>query len=665
MEFELPKSRAISISAENVQILDTPTEFYQFLLKRSQSAQKRITLSTLYLGDGSLEHALVDAISSNLKENEELKVAVLLDCLRGTRGERKDQSSTTLLKAIADRASVYLFHTPKLAGVMKRILPERTNEIVGLQHMKLYIFDDTVLISGANLSDSYFVNRQDRYVVFENNKELADFFHNVVSAVGECSFLLSSDGSMKLHPSCTVHPYEGSFSDFHTMLKSRVDKVVATLKDKESVTSSWGGDTVLYPLLQMGLFGYHDEYELLKRLFSSKDADMCITMASGYFNCIEEYERLIFAQGEYSMDIITAAPKANGFFGAAGLSGYVPSMYSWVSAGVLQLKEKYKRNTVNMYEYYRDGWTFHAKGLWIETPGHTATLIGSSNFGYRSVHRDLEAQILLVTSNERLRNQLKDLIVFTVGSMALRPIGILIGKVLLDNSARKAGPAQIVRTSATLATYHNFRHRKRNLRESGTNPFQREEILNRIGGNCIRRTHTHVEREAKLLKESLDKENWMAVYRYPRIRFAVLLARAKLIQTVVTVLYLPYSSYQYLLGHVDVTWFYSTAMLAVLAPLTLAVFSRYLNRLIGVIAMNESNDYVRIGYLSFWGSRRNKYVEVADVLPLTEVGGNKNDALVKFSWFGASSFLYLPTKGAEIVDEHRAKVLFGDLSLFN
>ncbi|PIO52551.1 hypothetical protein TELCIR_26143, partial [Teladorsagia circumcincta] len=90
-------------------------------------------------------------------------------------------------------------------------------------------------------------------------------------------------------------------------------------------------------------------------------------------------------------------------------------MYSWVAASVLQLKEKYKRNTVNLYEYYRDGWTFHAKGLWIETAMSTATLVGSSNFGtlsnlsgYRSVHRDLEAQILLVTSNERLRGQLKD-----------------------------------------------------------------------------------------------------------------------------------------------------------------------------------------------------------------------------------------------------------------
>ncbi|XGW02756.1 hypothetical protein V3C99_014632 [Haemonchus contortus] len=249
--------------------------------------------------------------------------------------------------------------------------------------------------------------------------------------------------------------------------------------------------------------------------------------------------------------------------------------------------------------------------------------------------------------------------------MVLRPIGILIGKVLLDNAARKTATAQIVRTSAAFATYQNVRTRKRTPRATETNPFLKEEVLSRIGGNCIRRNHTHAEREAKLLQESLDNETWVAVFRYPRVRFAALLARAKLVQTIVTVCYLPYSSYEYLVGHVDVTFFYTTATLAVLAPLLLALFSRYLNRLIGVIAMNESNDYVRIGYLSFWGSRRNKYVEIADVLPLTEVAGNKNDALVKFSWFGGNGFLYLPIKNVEIVDEERAKILFGDLSLFN
>lgn len=35
-------------------------------------------------------------------------------------------------------------------------------------------------------------------------------------------------------------------------------------------------------------------------------------------------------------------------------------------------------------------------------------MIGSPNFGYRSVHRDLEAQIAIVTENEELQRQLQE-----------------------------------------------------------------------------------------------------------------------------------------------------------------------------------------------------------------------------------------------------------------
>jgi CDP-diacylglycerol--glycerol-3-phosphate 3-phosphatidyltransferase len=67
---------------------------------------------------------------------------------------------------------------------------------------------------------------------------------------------------------------------------------------------------------------------------------------------------------------------------------------------------------VRLYEYLRPSWTFHAKGLWLYTSpsadsaGPALTLIGSPNFGYRSVHRDLELQLALVTTNHRLRQQL-------------------------------------------------------------------------------------------------------------------------------------------------------------------------------------------------------------------------------------------------------------------
>lgn len=49
-------------------------------------------------------------------------------------------------------------------------------------------------------------------------------------------------------------------------------------------------------------------------------------------------------------------------------------------------------------------------GLWYYVGGRDSpclTLIGSPNFGYRSVHRDLEAQIAIVTENEELQMQLQ------------------------------------------------------------------------------------------------------------------------------------------------------------------------------------------------------------------------------------------------------------------
>lgn len=49
-------------------------------------------------------------------------------------------------------------------------------------------------------------------------------------------------------------------------------------------------------------------------------------------------------------------------------------------------------------------------GLWYYVGGRDhpcLTLIGSPNFGYRSVHRDLEAQIAIVTENEELQIKLQ------------------------------------------------------------------------------------------------------------------------------------------------------------------------------------------------------------------------------------------------------------------
>jgi CDP-diacylglycerol--glycerol-3-phosphate 3-phosphatidyltransferase len=72
--------------------------------------------------------------------------------------------------------------------------------------------------------------------------------------------------------------------------------------------------------------------------------------------------------------------------------------------------------------YQRQGWTFHAKGIWFSDPGKEelrlgtrirAATHGSGNYGHRSANRDMESNLVLVFSpecsssvlEERLRNE--------------------------------------------------------------------------------------------------------------------------------------------------------------------------------------------------------------------------------------------------------------------
>lgn len=54
---------------------------------------------------------------------------------------------------------------------------------------------------------------------------------------------------------------------------------------------------------------------------------------------------------------------------------------------------------------------FHGKGLWYypdfkKSQLPSATIIGSSNFGHRSVYRDLEANLLICTKDCELQGRL-------------------------------------------------------------------------------------------------------------------------------------------------------------------------------------------------------------------------------------------------------------------
>ncbi|XP_038597833.1 LOW QUALITY PROTEIN: CDP-diacylglycerol--glycerol-3-phosphate 3-phosphatidyltransferase, mitochondrial [Tachyglossus aculeatus] len=413
------------ISSSHVKVLSSPTEFFELMKEQITSAKRRVVMASLYLGTGPLEQELVDCIDKALERALQpssscsLRVSILLDFTRGSRGRQNSRTMLLpLLRRFPERVRVSLFHTPHLRGLLRLLVPERFNETIGLQHIKVYLFDGNVILSGANLSDSYFTNRQDRYVFLQDCPEVADFFTDLVEAVGDVSFQLQGDDSVRMLEGA-LHPYKGDRRAYCQAARRKVMDVIEGARARQlrlhAQTAHGPGerppapDTWIYPLVQMKPFGIRIDEAVTETLLTEPERGARLFLTTGYFNLTRAYMELVLgARADYR--ILLASPEVNGFFGARGVAGAIPAAYVYIERQFYrQVCSLGQEERVRLQEYRRSGWTFHAKGLWLYLAGSSLpclTLIGSPNFGYRSVHRDLEAQIAIVTENRALQQQL-------------------------------------------------------------------------------------------------------------------------------------------------------------------------------------------------------------------------------------------------------------------
>jgi hypothetical protein len=176
-----PRPAVLGLHGRQVRLIAEPSDYYTTLLVRPRqppspptpprasharpgdaglsqhgigAARERVVLVSLYLGTGEHEARLVDALAKALAARPQLQVHVVLDCLRALRGHARGASSVAFLAPLLaahgpDRVRLSLYHTPDLHGWLKRLLPDRYNEVVGLQHIKAYICDDDVVLSGS------------------------------------------------------------------------------------------------------------------------------------------------------------------------------------------------------------------------------------------------------------------------------------------------------------------------------------------------------------------------------------------------------------------------------------------------------------------------------------------------------------------------------------
>ncbi|QIW98577.1 hypothetical protein AMS68_004095 [Peltaster fructicola] len=415
------------IDGDDIEVIESPADFYTALKHKIAGAQRRIFLSTLYVGKSEAE--LIGTLQEALQRQSQLKVSILTDALRGTREAPKPSCASLLTPLVEEfgpqRVEIRMFHTPNLVGLKKSMLPKRINEGWGLQHMKLYGIDDEIIMSGANLSEDYFTNRQDRYHVFKSAM-VTDYFAEVHNAVCQLSYNVvpekeAESGFALSWPSNNVQP--APLVDAEAYRQAATDALRPLFaKTKARLASATATDTVVYPLLQLTPLLKPDTStelpaitKVLQRLATPQFAGSRWTFTAGYFNMTPDVRKLLLDSNPSSATVIGASPWANGFYGSKGVSGMLPAAYTLLSrrfveavakqgmSDRVQVKE-WRKGTVNT----PGGWTYHAKGIWITLPGQqnpSVNLVGSSNYTKRSYSLDLEANALVVTSNPKLQQR--------------------------------------------------------------------------------------------------------------------------------------------------------------------------------------------------------------------------------------------------------------------
>ena len=84
------------------------------------------------------------------RQNSDFKVRLLLDHVRGSRGTSRNSRTMLLplVKEFPESIKLSLYHSPDLRGMLRLFVPEKFNETIGVSHLKVYLTDDTFILSG-------------------------------------------------------------------------------------------------------------------------------------------------------------------------------------------------------------------------------------------------------------------------------------------------------------------------------------------------------------------------------------------------------------------------------------------------------------------------------------------------------------------------------------
>lgn len=448
---EQQKSPVFTVRSDQIHVMKTPIDFYLSLCvgsmqKGIKTSHRRILMSSLYIGDGPLEQYLLQLLFNKLELYKHMRLTLVNDYNRSRRSSRIPTVKLLgpLKQNFPPNSNVTLsfFRPPRSPVVLNSIMT--LNEIFGVQHTKVCVFDDNVLLTGANMSENYFTERQDRCFVIANCPEFADYCDDLLTIVADVGVQMDEGGTLrapKYYPDCShSNPVESKrwrelcadrFKMFNFMHRPTAVPSLDSLRTPQSTPPQHpkpqkpADELVLATErgIQWGrklrsVSRPDDVFNFLKDLPSDLNV---VTGTGGWDDCLTEVGSAVHlfptlqlgslgVQDDWEL-LRALVPQLQEATLASGYLNLPAEMVEWwkkverlrivcaspkangflgdgVKDWIPYMYRAMEESLVarlphaEFYEYERPGWTFHTKGLWASANNSPyLTAIGSSNYG--------------------------------------------------------------------------------------------------------------------------------------------------------------------------------------------------------------------------------------------------------------------------------------------
>ncbi|MFZ7344245.1 CDP-diacylglycerol--serine O-phosphatidyltransferase [Avibacterium volantium] len=387
---------SLALQPSQIDFLHHPAEFKQQIIQLIREAKTRIYITALYWQNDEAGQEILNEVFAAKSRNPELEVKIFVDWHRAQRNLLGAEKSATNADWYCEQRAIHQYgeHAHLFFGV-----PVNTREVFGVLHIKGFIFDDTLLYSGASINNVY---------LQQNEKYRYDRYHKIThSALADSmvkflqQYLLSNQA---------VLPLDNAERPKTKEIRQHIRafrKGLAT-DGQYKFTSEENSGLKITPLFGLG-GGANLLNRTIEDLFQIVQEKLVI--CTPYFNFprpLQQKIRRLLQKGKH-IEIIVGDKTANDFYIPPSqpfkMAGALPYLYE---SNLRRFSQKFEQQ-INQGQLVIRTWkdgenSYHLKGVWVDD---SHILLTGNNLNPRAWRLDAENGLLIQDPAQQLQAQVQ------------------------------------------------------------------------------------------------------------------------------------------------------------------------------------------------------------------------------------------------------------------